>query len=90
MLIREPEYRVNVKALKQIQPKELDASEIEVRIGVIWIEPKYIDAFMRETFETPHSHLFDRKTVGVRFSSVTGEWNMKRQRTQTIAIHLLI
>lgn len=73
---KEPEYRVNVKALKQIQPKELDASEIEVRIGVIWIEPEYIDAFMRETFETPQ-YLFDRKTVGVRFSSVTGEWNIK-------------
>lgn len=49
-----PEYAVNVQALTQVQPKELDASEIEVRIGATWIEPKYIEDFMRDTFETPH------------------------------------
>ena len=48
-----PEYAINVQALTQIQPKELDASEIEVRIGATWIDPKYIEDFMRETFETP-------------------------------------
>ena len=59
-----------------VQPKELDASEIEVRIGATWIEPKYIEDFMRETFETP-DYLFDRNLVGVQYSDVTGQWNVK-------------
>ena len=71
-----PEYAVNVQALTQIQPKELDASEIEVRIGATWIAPKYIEVFMRETFETPQ-HLLDRNVVGVQYSDVTGQWNIK-------------
>ena len=71
-----PEYAVNVQALTQVQPKELDASEIEVRIGATWIDPKYIEDFMRETFETPQ-HLFDRNVVGVQYSDVTGQWNIK-------------
>ena len=71
-----PEYAINVQALMQVQPKELDASEIEVRIGATWIEPKYIEDFMRDTFETPQ-HLFDRKLMGIQFSDVTGQWNVK-------------
>ena len=71
-----PEYAVNVQALIQVQPKELDASEIEVRIGATWIDPKYIEDFMRETFETPQ-HLLDRNVVGVQYSDVTGQWNIK-------------
>lgn len=71
-----PEYAVNVQALTQVQPKELDASEIEVRIGATWIDPKYIEDFMRETFETPQ-HLLDRNVVGVQYSDVTGQWNIK-------------
>ena len=70
------EYAVNVQALTQVQPKELDASEIEVRIGATWIDPKYIEDFMRETFETPQ-HLLDRNVVGVQYSDVTGQWNIK-------------
>ena len=71
-----PEYAVNVQALTQVQPKELDASEIEVRIGATWIDPKYNEDFMRETFETPQ-HLLDRNVVGVQYSDVTGQWNIK-------------
>ena len=71
-----PEYAVNVQALTQVQPKELDASEIAVRIGATWIDPKYIEDFMRETFETPQ-HLLDRNVVGVQYSDVTGQWNIK-------------
>ena len=71
-----PEYAVNVQALTQVQPKELGASEIEVRIGATWIDPKYIEDFMRETFETPQ-HLLDRNVVGVQYSDVTGQWNIK-------------
>ena len=71
-----PEYAINVTALEGVQPKELDASEIEVRIGATWIDPKYIEDFMRETFETPE-YLFDRNLVGVQYSDVTGQWNVK-------------
>ena len=67
------EFAINVTALEGVQPKELDASEIEVRIGATWIEPKYIEDFMRETFETP-DYLFDRNLVGVQYSDVTGQW----------------
>ena len=71
-----PEYAQNVQALTQVQPRELDASEIEVRIGATWIDPKYINDFMRDIFQTPE-HLFRRDTIGVQFSGVTGEWNVK-------------
>ena len=71
-----PEFAINVTALEGVQPKELDASEIQVRIGATWIEPKYIEDFMRETFETP-DYLFDRNLVGVQYSDVTGQWNVK-------------
>ena len=71
-----PEYAINVSALERVQPKELDASEIEVRIGATWIDPKYIEDFMRETFQTP-DYLFNRDVVGVKFSDITGQWNVK-------------
>ncbi len=71
-----PEYAINVSSLEGVQPKELDASEIEVRIGATWISTKYIEDFMRETFETPE-YLFDRNTMGVQYSNVTGQWNVK-------------
>jgi len=71
-----PEFAINVTALEGVQPKELDASEIEVRIGATWIDTKYIEDFMRETFETP-DYLFDRNLVGVQYSDVTGQWNVK-------------
>ena len=71
-----PEYAINVSSLESVRPKELDASEIEVRVGATWISPKYIEDFMRETFETPE-YLFDRNTMGVLYSNVTGQWNVK-------------
>ena len=73
---QDPSFAVNVEALTAAQPKDLDASEIEVRIGATWIDPKYINDFMRDTFQTPE-HLFRRDTIGVQFSGVTGEWNIK-------------
>ena len=72
----DPAYAVNVASLERVQPKELDASEIEVRIGATWIDPHYIEDFMRDTFQTP-GYLFDRDVVGVKFSDVTGQWNVK-------------
>ena len=71
-----PEYAVNVQALTQVQPKELDASEIEVRIGATWVKPEYLEDFMRDTFESPQ-HLFDKNVMGIQFSDVTGQWNVK-------------
>ena len=71
-----PEYAINVSSLESVQPKELDASEIEVRIGATWISTKYIEDFMRETFETP-GYLLERKTMGIQYSGVTGQWNVK-------------
>jgi len=71
-----PEYTVNVQALTQVQPKALDASEIEVRIGATWIDTKYIEDFMRDTFETPQ-HLLNKNIMGIQFSGVTGQWNVK-------------
>ena len=71
-----PEFAVNVASLERVQPKELDASEIEVRIGATWIDPHYIEDFMRETFQTP-DYLFNRDVVGVQFSDITGQWNVK-------------
>ena len=71
-----PEYVINVTSLEGVQPKELDASEIEVRIGATWIATKYIEDFMHETFETP-GYLIERGTMGVQYSDVTGQWNVK-------------
>ena len=71
-----PEFAINVTALEGVQPKELDASEIEVRIGATWIDTKYIEDFMRETFEAP-DYLFDRNLMAVQYSDVTGQWNVK-------------
>ena len=73
---KHPEYAINVSSLESVQPKELDASEIEVRIGATWISTKYIEDFMRETFETP-GYLLERKTMGIQYSGVTGQWNVK-------------
>ena len=72
----EPMYAVNVEALKRVQPRELDASEIEVRIGATWIEPRFIEDFMRKVFETPE-HLLNRDVIKIQYSDVTGQWNVK-------------
>ena len=71
-----PEYAVNVAALERVQPKLLDASEIEVRLGATWVDPKYINDFMRQVFETPEWKM-DKEVIGVQYSPVTGQWNIK-------------
>lgn len=70
------EYAVNVAALEKVQPKELDASEIEVRLGATWVDQKYINDFMREVFETPERKM-EQGVIGVQYSDVTGQWNIK-------------
>jgi len=67
------DYRMNVAALSQAQPKDLDASEIEVRLGATWIEPDYIRAFMLETFEPPY---YLRRSIEVNYSPFSAEWNI--------------
>ena len=77
-----PEYAPNVQALTQVQPRELDASEIEVRIGATWIDPKYIDDFMGEVFQTPH-YLLDPGAVKTSFSNITSTWNIAGKNAET-------
>jgi len=63
----------NVEALKMAQPKELDASEIEVRLGATWIDKSYIQQFMVETFEPPY---YLRRSIEVNYSPFSAEWNI--------------
>ena len=69
-----PEFKVNVTALEKAQPKELEASEIDVRLGATWIAPEIIQKFMQETFQVPY---YLRHDVNVRFSPYTAEWRVQ-------------
>ena len=71
-----PEYAVNVQALRQVQPEELEAGEIDVRIGATWIEPRYIDDFMREVFQTP-GYMIESGRIKTGFSAITGKWGIE-------------
>jgi len=66
-------YAPNVKALEQAQPKDLDASEIDVRLGATWIDRKYVEQFMYETFKTPD---YLQGTISVQYADFTAEWNV--------------
>ena len=68
-----PGYLPNVEALRAAQPKDLDASEIEVRLGATWIDKKYIQQFMFEQLEPP---LYARRSLEVNYSEFTAEWNI--------------
>ena len=68
-----PGYLPNVEALRAAQPKDLDASEIEVRLGATWIDKKYIQQFMFELLEPP---LYSRRSLEVNYSEFTAEWNI--------------
>ena len=70
---RDPAYLPNVEALKAAQPKDLDASEIEVRLGATWIDKEYIRQFMYETFDTPR---YLRGTIDVNYAAFTAEWQI--------------
>ena len=72
----EGDYADNVEALKAAQPKDLDASEIEIRLGATWIDPEYIREFMWETFETP---FYQRRMIDVNYSTYTAEWKIKNK-----------
>ena len=72
----EGDYAGNVEALKAAQPRDLDASEIEVRLGATWIDPSYIREFMWETFETP---FYQQRMIDVTYSAFTAEWNIRNK-----------
>ena len=69
-------FESNVRALKNVQPKELDASEIDVRLGATWVDTEYINEFMEYLFETPR-YLINGNYIAVNYSEYTGEWNVK-------------
>ena len=69
----DPSFNINVEALQKAQPKDLDASEIDVRLGATWIDADYIQQFMEETFETPY---YLRRSIEVKFSEMTAEWRI--------------
>ena len=66
-------FRPNVEALEKAQPKDLDASEIEVRLGATWIDKEYIQQFMYETFNTPY---YLQRAIQVNYASYTAEWQV--------------
>ena len=69
-----PEFAVNVTALEKAQPKDLEASEIDVRLGATWLPPEIIQKFMAETFQIPY---YLRHAVKVRYSPYTAEWRVE-------------
>ena len=75
---QDPSFTVNVEALTAAQPKDLDASEIEVRLGATWIDKKYIQQFMYETFDTP---FYLQRNIEVNYSSFTAEWQVTGKST---------
>ena len=70
---QDPAFAVNVEALTAAQPKDLDASEIEVRLGATWIDKEYIQQFMYETFDTP---FYLQRSIEVHYSAFTAEWQI--------------
>ena len=70
----EPQYQPNVEALEKVQPVDLTASEISVRLGATWLNPEYIRQFIFETLDTPRRARWDIK---VHYSQITGEWRIE-------------
>ena len=70
---QDPAFAINVEALTAAQPKDLHASEIEVRLGATWIDKKYIQQFMYETFNTPN---YLQRAIQVNYTSYTAEWQI--------------
>ena len=69
-----PEYQVNVEYLKRVQPKDLNASEIEVRLGANWIKAEYITDFMEQVFKTPRYYI--GSSIKATYSEISGAWNI--------------
>ena len=73
-----PEYAPNVTYLEKVQPKDLDVSQIEVRLGAAWVEDTYITQFMGELFQTPENYL--GKSINVKYSKETGRWHISGKK----------
>ena len=73
-----PEFKVNVDALTKAQPKDLEASEIDVRLGATWLAPSIVQQFMMETFQPPYRIRYNN-TITVRYSPYTSEWRISNK-----------
>ena len=73
-----PEFKVNVDALTKAQPKDLEASEIDVRLGATWLDPSIVQQFMMETFQPPYRIRYNN-AITVRYSSYTSEWRISNK-----------
>ena len=73
-----PEYKVNVDALTKAQPKDLEASEIDVRLGATWLDPSIVQQFMMETFQPPYRIRYNN-SITVRYSPYTSEWRISNK-----------
>ena len=73
-----PEFRVNVDALTKAQPKDLEASEIDVRLGATWLAPSIVQQFMMETFQPPYRIRYNN-AITVRYSPYTSEWRISNK-----------
>ena len=73
-----PEFRVNVDALTKAQPKDLEASEIDVRLGATWLDPSIVQQFMMETFQPPYRIRYNN-SITVRYSPYTSEWRISNK-----------
>ena len=84
----DPAFAINVRYLEAAQPKDLDASEIDVRLGATWIDPRYIQQFILETFQPP---TYMRHSIEVHYFPYTGEWevsNAGRIPTHDVMAHV--
>ena len=73
-----PEFRVNIEALEKAQPKDLEASEIDVRLGATWLDPSIVQQFMMETFQPPYRIRYNN-AITVRYSPYTSEWRISNK-----------
>ena len=73
-----PEFKVNVDALTKAQPRELEASEIDVRLGATWLDPSIVQQFMMETFQPPYRIRYNN-AITVRYSPYTSEWRISNK-----------
>ena len=73
-----PEFKVNMEALEKAQPKDLEASEIDVRLGATWLDPSIVQQFMMETFQPPYRIRYNNSII-VRYSPYTSEWRISNK-----------
>ena len=75
-----PQFQINERALKEVVPKDIPASDIGIKLGATWIPPKIVEQFMFELLDTPY---YKRYNINVRYSEITNEWNIKNKNNDT-------